>query len=63
MANVTIKNKRRQRVDIAIVNDSGKLETKSLEPNGTYGPVAEEKVGEYTHRLAKSGHIRIRAVN
>ena len=60
MANVNIANKLSQKITVGIKNASGTLEAQDIAPNATFGPVPEERVGEYTNQLAKLGLVKIR---
>ncbi len=62
MANVNIRNKLPQSVQIVVADISGTLQIVDLGPFATHGPVDESRVGEHTKSLAKQGRLRIRTV-
>ncbi len=57
-----IHNKRRQRLTVSILDDSGKPQERVLKPNEKTEAIPEEKIGAWTHRLAAQGHVKIRNV-
>lgn len=63
MADVKISNKLSQKIEVGIKNASGTLESVAIQANDTFGPVPEDRVGEYTNNLAKLGLVKIRTVS
>ena len=58
--NVIIANKLGQRLPVSVLDDTGKPTEVAIPPHGTHGPIPESKVGAYTRKLARLGHVKIR---
>ena len=62
MALKHIHNKRKQRIQIALLDVNGKPVGRNLKPNEKTEPIPEDQIGPYTHKLAALGHVKIRNV-
>lgn len=60
MANVHIHNKRSQKMMVSILDSEGKPTKRTLKPREKTEPIPESRVGAYTHKLVRLGHVRLR---
>lgn len=58
-----IHSKLGQRLDITVLDATGKPMSVKMAPRGRHGPVDKTRLGAQTKNLIARGHLRIRAVS